>query len=272
MEAKLSLSYYTVPELSASETVEVAAGSGCGHVGLRLLGGQPGGSEMPLLIDKKVRQDLCRQMDDSGIGPLDANTVRLVPESEVCAYLPFFDAAAELGARHVLTTVDDADCNRVRDNLIRLSELAEDRGLTIDLEFVPWLRLASAVDAGGLVGFCGHPALGIAVDALHFHRSNGSPDDLNQMPKVWFRYLQLCDISDAKRPENEADYIYEATQERLPPGDGSIDLAALLGALPRGIPIALEVPQAKLAASVPAEERVKRLVASTRALLARVSL
>ena len=270
MESMLSLSYYTVPELTALDTVKVAAKTGCTHVGLRLLGGQPGKSEMPLLAQKALRRELRRLMEDCGIGALDANTARLVPESEIDMYLPFLDAAHELGARHVLTTVDDHDRNRVQDNLVRLCDFAQERELTVDLEFVPWLKLSSVYDAGELVTACDHSALGITVDALHFHRSNASPTVLERMPRGWFRYMQLCDISDDNLPQCKDDYIHEATQERLAPGDGVIDLMALLGALSKGIPIALEVPQARLAALVPAEERTKRLVTRTQTLLARL--
>ena len=96
----LSLSYYTVAELTALETVEVAAASGCQHVGLRLLGGQPGSDDTKLLRSPALRCAMRELMASYGISALDANTVRLIPETDVAAYLPFFDAATELGARH----------------------------------------------------------------------------------------------------------------------------------------------------------------------------
>ena len=115
----LSLSYYTVPELDALETVAVAAAAGCRHVGLRLLGGQPGGGETKLLSDPALRREMRLAMSDHGVSALDANTVRLVPTTDIDAYRPFFDTTAELGARHVLTTVDDPEPGRLNDNLLR---------------------------------------------------------------------------------------------------------------------------------------------------------
>jgi sugar phosphate isomerase/epimerase len=61
--------------------------------------------------------------------------------------------------------------------------------------------------------------------------------------------------------------MHAAVSERLFPGEGAIDLAGLLRALPFGIPIALEVPTATLALTAPAAERLQRAVAATRKLL-----
>jgi sugar phosphate isomerase/epimerase len=263
----LSLSFYTVPELDALETVAVAAVAGCRHVGLRLLGGQPGGGETALLSDPALRRKMRAAMSAHSVSALDANTVRLVPATDIAAYAPFFDAASELGARHVLTTVDDPEPDRLADNLIRLCEMATEHALTIDFEFVPWLHLSNIEASARLIRQCKHPALGISVDALHFFRSHGSPEQIIQMPREWFRYAQLCDAASAAPPPSREAFINEATQERLPPGEGVIDLVGLLRALPSGIPLALEIPQVSLSHSQPAHIRVKQAVAATRRIL-----
>ena len=263
----ISLSYYTVPELDALETVTVAAATGCSHVGLRLLGGQPGGGETKLLSNPALRREMRQAFLDHGVSVLDANTVRLVPTTDIPAYRPFFDAAAELGARHVLTTVDDPDPGRTADNLMCLCEMASEQTLTIDFEFVPWLHLSNIEAAARLIRRCNHPALGISVDALHYFRSQGSPNQIAQMPPEWFRYAQLCDAASATAPASREAFIDEATQERQLPGDGVIDLVGLLRALPPGIPLALEVPQLLLSQSLPAQIRVKRAVAAMHRVL-----
>jgi len=40
-----------------------------------------------------------------GIAALAANTARIVPETRVADYMPFLDAAARLGARHVMASL-----------------------------------------------------------------------------------------------------------------------------------------------------------------------
>ena len=76
------------------------------------------------------------------------------------------------------------------------------------------------------------------------------------------------DARDA-RPADRDGLLHEATRDRLPPGEGAIDLVALLRAMPRGIPVALEVPMEEAARREPAPARLARLVAATRAVLAR---
>ena len=268
MTRPLSLSYYTVPELSPPETVAAAAQAGCSHVGLRLLGGQPGGGEAPLLLEPALQAEMLAAMADRGIAALDANTARIVPDTRVADYIPFLDVAARLGARHVMASIDDADRGRSIDNVVRLCTLAAERSLTVDLEFVPWMTLSGLQAAVETVRACKHDALGIAVDTLHFHRSGSSAGTLARLPRRWFRYAQICDAPALNTQPPRERLVHEATKERLLPGEGGIDLAAILRALPRGIPLALEIPQAGLAASgMDAFERVARAVAATRRLL-----
>jgi sugar phosphate isomerase/epimerase len=61
--------------------------------------------------------------------------------------------------------------------------------------------------------------------------------------------------------------LHQARAERLMPGDGALDLRGMLAALPRELPISLEVPMHELARSVPAVERARRMLAKTRRLL-----
>lgn len=266
----LSLSYYTVPELTPLEAIAVAADAGCRHVGLRLLGGQPGGGEMPLVADAGLRRQVLATFRDTGVTPLDANTARFVPATKVEALLPFLDVAAELGARHVLATADDTDDGRLADNLFALCEAAAARGLTVDLEFVPWLSVPDLSSAANLVRRCDHSALGIAVDALHFHRSGSDIAALSGLPAAWFRYVQVCDAPRLTSPPGRDALIHEAVKERLLPGDGAIDLVGLIRALPPSLPLALEIPQSALAATMSARERVVQAVDKARALLRRV--
>lgn len=267
MTRPLSLSYYTVPELSPLETVAVAAQAGCSHVGLRLLSGQPGGGETPLLLDRGLQAEMQRAMADAGIAALDANTARIVPETQVADYLPFLDAAVRLGARHVMASVDDADRDRSIENIAGLCDLAAVRGLTVDLEFVPWMALNDLAAAADMVGACNRNVLGIAVDTLHFHRSGSSIEALALLPRRWLRYAQICDARATRTPPSRDRLIHEATKERLLPGAGDIDLEGILRALPGDIPLALEIPQTALAARMDAAGRVSRAVAATRRLL-----
>jgi len=262
----LSLSYYTVPELSPTQMVREAAAAGFDFVGARLLNGQPGRDPAPLMASSAMRRETIACLRDAGMGVLDASGARLRPETDMAAFAPFIDAAAELGARHILASGDDPDEPRLAARFAELCELAGRSGLTVDLEFVPWMSVADLTLAARMVRTVACANFGIAVDALHFDRSRSRLSDLAALPRTWFRYVQLCDAPRAWASDRES-LIHEAVSERLFPGEGAIDLAGLLRALPSGIPIALEVPTATLARTTPAAERLQRAVAATRKLL-----
>ena len=262
----LSLSYYTVPELSPPQMVRAAAAAGFDFVGARLLNGQPGRDPAPLMASSAMRRETIACLRDAGMGVLDASGARLRPETDMAAFAPFIDAAAELGARHILASGDDPDEPRLAARFAELCELAGRSGLTVDLEFVPWMSVADLTLAARMVRTVARANFGIAVDALHFDRSRSRLSDLAALPRTWFRYVQLCDAPRAWASDRES-LIHEAVSERLFPGEGAIDLAGLLRALPSGIPIALEIPTATLARTTPAAERLQRAVAATRKLL-----
>ena len=262
----LSLSYYTVPELAPPDMVRAAADTGFDYVGVRLLNGQPGRDPAPLLADAALRRETIACLRDTGMKVLDASGARLVPSTDLAAFASFFEAAAELGARHVLATGDDPDEARLTDRLATLCDAAQRFGLTMDIEFVPWMSVASLGDAARVVRSVAHPALGIAVDALHFDRSRSRLDDLAALSPAWFRYVQLCDAPAQWSADREA-LLHAATRERLFPGEGAIDLRGLLRALPRGIPVALEIPRAELSQTMAAAQRLQLAVQATRRVL-----
>jgi sugar phosphate isomerase/epimerase len=263
----LSLSYYTVPELTPPETVSVAAETGCTHVGIRLLGGQPGRDMMRLMTDPALRRETRRRMKDAGVTALDASTARLMPDTDMDAFGPFLEVAAELGARHALANGDDPDEERLAGNLARLCDQAAAFGLTVQFEFVPWTSVPDVAAAARLVHRVGRPNLGIALDALHFDRSGSRIADIAAVPPGWFAYMHICDAP--REWSNDRDsLLHAAVKQRLLPGEGAIDLIGLLRAMPCDIPLALEIPNEALARKMGAPARVAQAVAATRRVLA----
>jgi sugar phosphate isomerase/epimerase len=128
------------------------------------------------------------------------------------------------------------------------------------------MSIADLALAARMVRAVARANFGIAIDALHFDRSHSRVSDLAALPRNWFRYAQLCDGPEVWESDR-ASLLHAAVSERLFPGDGAIDLVGILRALPRGVPIALEIPTATLARTVPAAERLRRAVAATRKVL-----
>ena len=61
--------------------------------------------------------------------------------------------------------------------------------------------------------------------------------------------------------------IHTAREDRLMPGEGDLDLRAILRHLPAQLPIAVEIPNSRLAARLTDEERARRARDATIALL-----
>ena len=94
----------------------------------------------------------------------------------------------------------------------------------------------------------------------------GAPMTFAHCRRTWLRIAQICDAP-ACTDYSKSDQIRVATQARCLPGEGALPLAALVRALPPGIPLSLEIPMQERARHVAAKERVKAAVLATRALL-----
>src|SRR4030095_13814223 len=106
---------------------------------------------------------------------------------------------------------------------------------------------------------------------VRFH-SSGPPsriEDIATVPPSRLRYMQFCDVPAEIPPTMEA-ILGQARAERLFPGEGGVDLVGLLRAVPRDVPLSLEVPTHTLARTVDATERARRALAATMRVLAQL--
>jgi sugar phosphate isomerase/epimerase len=99
----------------------------------------------------------------------------------------------------------------------------------------------------------------LLVDAIHFFRAGDRPEELASVPRHSLRYAQFCDAR-AEKPADMQEIIRQARSDRLMPGEGGLDLLALLRALPEHLPLSLEIPYA---APMPPFERARRAYQST---------
>lgn len=245
----LSLAALTVLELSPPEMVEVAARAGYDGVGLRLIPATPDEPHDSLLDDPTLLHRTQARLRDTGLEVVDIEILRLRPETRVREdFARVLEVGARLGASEVLVAGNDENEARTLDNFAALCELAVPLGLNPHLEFMPWTGVRNLDQARRIVGTVregGHPNACLLVDAFHFDRSASRLEDLDDVPRDWMRYAQLCDVAGPTPATLEA-IIREARGERRFPGDGDIDLAGLLAALPDAIPLSLEVPTAGL--------------------------
>src|SRR5439155_21396296 len=85
----------------------------------------------------------------------------------------------------------------------------------------------------------------ICIDTLHVVRSNTAISELEDVPKSWFRFMQLCDAP-KEAPDTTDGLIFAARADRNFVGEGGLDLSGIIKRLPL-VPFSLEIPNAKLA-------------------------
>ncbi len=155
-----------------------------------------------------------------------------------------FDLLAELGARVLVccssrtaSGLDDDDLTAEQLNI--LADRAEQRGLRLAYEAVPWGRIRTYEDAWRIVQHVDHPALGLCLDSFHVLSIENDPAVLAPIAGNKVFHVQLADA-----PRLNMDVREWSLHYRMFPGQGSLDVAGFLSQiLSKGYagPIALEV-------------------------------
>jgi sugar phosphate isomerase/epimerase len=266
---KLSLSALTVLELTPPQMVECAAQAGYDFVGLRLLPATETEVRHEIIGATRLRRETLAALKDTGIGVLDTEILRLRPDTDVTGYEPMLETAAELGARYVLVAGNDPDEARTAERLARLCDIAEPYGLAPSLEPMPWTDVKDIVQGARIVQAAQRANTGLIVDPIHFDRAGSSIDTLRALPRDYFGYVQFCDAP-AERPADTETLLYQARCARMIPGEGGIDLAGILRALPDDLPLSIEAPMQDWAKTANALQRAKRLREATLRVLEQV--
>ncbi|MDE2051956.1 MAG: sugar phosphate isomerase/epimerase [Gammaproteobacteria bacterium] len=260
---EFSLAHLTLLHCAPPELTEIAARAGYDYVSYRPISlGLATEPKYPLASDRRLLERTKAALRATGIRLLDIELARILPGVDVTEYLPALEAAAELGGRHVLSSVWCEDMSFARDRFAQLCELARPLGLTVDLEFVTFAGVRTLSEAAGLVAASGCANAGICIDTLHFDRSGCKVQDLERLPREWFHYAQICDApEDWSAQEQELKRV--AREERLFLGEGGIDVRAILDHMPR-IPYSLELPNARLLAALGPVEFARRCLETAR--------
>jgi sugar phosphate isomerase/epimerase len=190
----------------------------------------------------------------------------LTPETDVAGYRASLESGAWLEAHRVNVLLRDPDLARLGDNLAAFCDLAGECGIEVVTEWSRRTPLKSPADAAAFLGTHG-PCARLQFDSLHVYRAGFSASDVAALDPWIIGRAQLSDGLADMPVERQFD---EALGERLIPGDGQLALDAFTRVLPAGTVIGIEVPMTVLKnQGVGPEERVRRAVAGTRALLER---
>jgi len=206
----------------------------------------------PATWTAQTTRDVARHLRDAGLPLLDIEVVWIKPGPLDPDHLRIVDVGAELGARNVLCVSSDPDRAATIDKLGRIADHGRRAGIRINLEFGLFTEVRTIADASAIADALGDSNLAILVDALHLIRSGGSADSVAALPQKRISYAQLCDApTPGADPADPQAILAEAIDGRIPLGQGSLPLAALVRALPAGLPIAIEERSARLRSGWP---------------------
>ena len=259
MKRYLGIGHLSALELGPSQFIRTAAAAGYDGVGLRLVPvvGQAY-PHVPLDVPA-----IERAVADTGLRIYDIEVFRLEAQTKVADFEPMLAVSQRLGASELLVHGADPEAARLTNSFGELCELAARYGLAANLEPMPWVDVSNMAKALHIIDGAGRANGALLVDAIHFFRGGNRPAELARVPRERLRYMQFCDAR-AEVPTDMQEMIRQARGDRLFPGEGGLDLAGLVGALPADLPISLEIPYAK---PMPALERMRRALGATKTIL-----
>lgn len=266
----LGLHQITAMEVSPSELVAVAAAVGCQavcvfvHVPEQSLPGRAGSVPFPL-VTRETKSVLVAKLAEHTIEVSNLEFFPITAEMPIGRYREALALGRELGAQRAVAHIHEDDSGRAVESLGQFCELAAEFELSVGLEFMGLTPACNSLStAVRLVDQVARDNLGIAIDALHLVRTGGSPADLQALPPSYFSYGQICD---GRGLATSSDYLSEAL-DRMMPGDGDFPLPGIIAALPRDLPLDVEVPSPTLAQrGLPALGRAREAVERSRRLL-----
>jgi len=249
----LSLAAATAPAPTRTDLIHNAAAATFDAVGLRLDLDPPTRAEL---------RSLRSALDSTGLALLDVEVVR-IGTHDAATIAGVIEAAAELGARHILVVSDLDDDRATTAALAELSEQACAAGVRVVVEFMRFTGIRTVQQAFDVVEATADPSIGVLVDPLHLARSGGHPTQLATLDPSRFAYVQLCDAPIHAPSGGLEALIEEARHSRLLPGSGELPLDELLQAVPL-VPISVEVHNDGARSHYPPDELAKVVADHTR--------
>jgi len=241
---KFSLAHLTVLGCAPPEATYIAAAAGYDLVSLRIiLLGLPGEPDYALARNPEMLRKTKRALAETGLKVHDVELARIADGVDIESYGPALDTAAELGAQYVIASIWTDRRNYVLESLAELCDRAGGVGLRVSLEFLTWTPLANLQQAVEMCRAVNRDNCGLLIDTLHFQRSRVALEELDALPDEIFHFAHICDAG-KEIPAAHEDLIYTAREARLDPGQGEIDVAAILARLPN-VPYSLEIPNLK---------------------------
>jgi sugar phosphate isomerase/epimerase len=264
MARTYSLAHLSMIAVPPARLASVAAQAGFELTGFRLTPSPSTGVDHGVLGDDRALADLRRAVDDAGVGILDVEVIRMKPPGAAEDPRPLLEAAAALGARYVIATVEDADPVRRVDTLAEVAALAAQHGTAIAVEFMLFSAAPTLAACVDVVRRSRADNVVVLADVLHLTRSGGHPGDLRAYPPALFPYVQVCGANGPGAAADADAARAEGVSARLLPDEGDLPVRAFVAALPAATILSVESPLAGQADPADPERLAADLLASAR--------
>ena len=229
---QFSLAYLTVFGCPPPEMTYVAGRAGYDFVSLRpIYMGLAGEPNFDLSANPQLLRQTKAALASTGLRVHDVELARVADGTDPKKYLPELEVGAELGAKHVISSIWTNDRVFAAECFDQLCDIAKPLGLTINLEFVTFASVKTLREAVDVLKASRRTNCGLLVDMLHFSRSRVPLADLDEVPRNWFHFVHLCDAP-AAIPTTTEELTRQAREERLYPGEGAIDIGGILKRMP----------------------------------------
>lgn len=265
---ELTLGFLTLgAQVAPMVVLDAAAAAGFGAAGLRVSGRNPGDPWPSVDPASQELERLRAHAESLGVRISSISGYYISPATGPEHLLRNVEAARRAGAPLIVQGCFEPDLARVARLLAGYARAAADAGVRIAIEFMPMSTLKNMPDTLRVIGESGAANVGLLIDALHLARSGARPSDVAVLAPGRVPIAQLCDAA-AQQPAS-LSLFDEAMQGRMYPGDGELDLAGLVRALPPGTELELETPVIADAALAP-DEKARRAAARAQAFFARL--
>ena len=256
----------TLQDTAPLAYIVATAEAGYDGIGLRVHR-SPGLPFHPVVGDTALIRDMKQRLADSRLEVFDLYSFYLEPGTDVASFAPSMELGASFGAKYATVMGADTDWSRQRDNFVKTCDLAKQFGLTCSLEFAVIRPLATLPQTVRLITEARREAV-ICIDPLHLARSGGTPADVKALDPKYFPYAQISDGVLGPGEPNPALFGKLGLGTRAMPGEGKLPLRELIAALPRDIPLSVELPHSLAPKGTSAHEWAKTTLQRTRNFLA----
>jgi sugar phosphate isomerase/epimerase len=268
MKQKFSLAQLTVMGCPPPEMAYIAKMCGYEYISIRPIHmGLPGEPNYEIAKNKTLFNQTKKALDDTGIKIHDIELAKIYDGGDVGTYEAAFEASAKLGAKHILSSIWTPNTSFAEEQFAKLCDIAAQYDMSVSLEFVTWADVKNLKDARAILEKVNRDNAGIMIDTLHFNRSRVALEELDTIPKSWFKFAHICD-GPAEIPTDREGLIHTGRDARLYVGEGGIDIASILNKMPEMV-YSIELPHLERSKEYGYAEHARRCIETAKTYLSK---